>query len=90
MTVIQEIASDVPASADECRDVAARIGREFPNWLVIWGIYTRQFVAFPLFVAPPGAFVTAHHRGALAARMRNTERTLGLPPRKGSTNAHGA
>jgi hypothetical protein len=92
MTVTQETASEMPGrnSDDECLDIVARISQDFPDWLVIWGTYTRQFVAFPLFAAPPGAFVTAHRPGALITRMRNTERTLGTLPPKGTANAHGA
>jgi hypothetical protein len=83
---------DIPASTDddESRDIAARIGRDFPDWLVLWGTYTRQFVAFPLFRAPPGAFVTAHRPGALTARIRDTELRLGISPAEGSTNVHDA
>jgi hypothetical protein len=82
MTVTQETASEMPGTSDddECQDIVARIGQDFPDWLVIWGTYTRQFVAFPLFAAPPGAFVTANRPGALITRMRNTERTLGKSP----------
>jgi hypothetical protein len=92
MTVTQETASEMPGTSDddEGQDIVAQISQDFPEWLVIWGTYTRQFVAFPLFAAPPGAFVTAHRPGALITRMRNTERTLGKPPAKGSTNAYGA
>lgn len=34
-----------------CR-TAREIEEKFSDWLVIWGVYTRQFVAFPLFNAP--------------------------------------
>ncbi len=59
-----------PADDDQSREVAARIGREFPRWLVLHGSYTRQFVAFSLFAVPGGGFVTAYSPDALIARMR--------------------
>ena len=78
------------ADDNQCQETADGIGRDFPNWLVLWGTYTRQFVAFPVFRAPPGAFVTAYRPGPLTARMRDTERKLGISPAKGSTNADDA
>jgi hypothetical protein len=66
------------ANPDEksCRQTAQRIERELPGWIVLWGCYTRQFVAFPLFPAAPGTVVAASYPEALIARMEQIERTL--------------
>jgi hypothetical protein len=58
------------ARSDEQRETAARIARDFPRWLVLYGSYTRQFVAFPLFGTARGGFVAAYDPQALVARMR--------------------
>ncbi len=62
-----------PAGEERHRAVAARIDREFPAWMVIWGGYSRQFVAFPLFRAAPGVVVASYDPHALTARMREME-----------------
>lgn len=65
----------MPSADDqECREAAARIDRDFPAWMVLWGVYTRQFVAFPLFDAPPGSLLTSNDSDALTARMSVTQR----------------
>lgn len=40
------------ADDDEFRQIARSIEDKAPGWFVVWGLYTRQFVAFPLFDAP--------------------------------------
>jgi len=67
-----------PRDEDACRMAAARLQREHPNWLVIWGCYTRSYVAFPLFAAPRGTILTAAAPDEMAARMRRQERSAGV------------
>ena len=70
------------ADDDEHRETAARIDRDSPAWLVLWGSYTRQFIAFPLFPSPPGTFITAYYPDALIARMHRASQQHGISPGK--------
>ena len=68
-----------PASAldDEAsRDAAERTERETPGWIVVFGVFTREFVCFPRFPASAGTIITALYPDALPARMRKIERAL--------------
>lgn len=72
---------------DDMRRIAERLESDNPLWMVVYGVYTRQFVAFPRFAAPKGTFIAAHYPGAVPARMRQIEREtgisrLGVPPRQ--------
>jgi hypothetical protein len=64
------------ADEQECRETATRIDRDFPGWMVLWGVYTRQFVAFPLFDAPPGSLVTSYNPETLTDRMSAISRKI--------------
>jgi hypothetical protein len=68
-------------SNDDMLRIATELESENPLWLVVFGIYTRQFVAFPRFRAPRGStMAVATHAGALTVRMREIERqTQGYP-----------
>lgn len=59
----------------ESREAARQIESARPGWLVIWGIYSREYVAFPLFRTPRGIVVVAAYPEALVARMEAAERT---------------
>ncbi len=51
-----------------------------PGWMVVWGVYSRQYVAFPLFAAPAGTIVAAAYPPALESRMQAAElRAQGKP-----------
>jgi hypothetical protein len=64
------------------RETARQIELQQPGWLVLWGVYSRTFVAFPLFRAPRGAVLAAAYPAALVARMREAERGAhGTPAR---------
>lgn len=54
--------------------VAENLESESPLWIVVFGIYSRQFVAFPRFDTPTGTMAVARYPGALAERMRRIER----------------
>jgi hypothetical protein len=62
------------AADDEPGEIARHLEAESPNWLVLWGAYTHQFVAFPRFDAPRGTIVTAIYPDALVDRMQGVER----------------
>jgi len=72
-----------PASAfDEAsREAAERTERENPGWIVVFGVFTREFVCFPRFPAPAGTIVTALYPDTIPPRMRTIERAFrdGLP-----------
>jgi hypothetical protein len=75
---------------DEFRDIARGIEEKLPDWLVLWGVYTRQFIAFPLFDAPRGTILTANYPDALVDRIRDAERRLGRSSEKGGSSADDA
>jgi len=43
---------------------------------VIWGIYTRQYVAFPLFGAPPGTILADGCPETLTRRIQAADRAF--------------
>jgi hypothetical protein len=65
---------------DEGREHVGRLETAHPCWLVFYGAYSRQFVAYPLFGAPEGTILIDSDPGALASRMRQMERTYGPYP----------
>lgn len=67
-----------PHNEDACRAAAARLQRDHRNWLVLWGCYTHNYVAFPLFPAPRGTILTAATPGEMTAKMRRAERVAGV------------
>jgi hypothetical protein len=67
----------MPADEHEAnRETARQIESHHPGWMVLWGVYSKQYVAFPLFAAPPGTILTAGYSPALAARMAAVERRV--------------
>jgi len=52
------------------QQTARQIETQHPGWIVIWGAYSRQYVAFPLFPSPGGTILTAAYPPALMARMQ--------------------
>jgi hypothetical protein len=66
------------ADDDTARDAARQIEQNNPHWIVVFGIFTRQFVCFPRFRAIPGTVVTALYPPAAITRMAEIERTCGI------------
>lgn len=66
--------------------VAEDIQRHRPGWLVLYGVYSRQFVAFPLFAVRRRVIVTAKYPDALTARMDAAEQRLRIWPRQSEGN----
>ena len=56
------------------RETARQIELQRPGWMVLWGVYSKQYVALPLFAAPAGTILTARYAPALAPRMAAAER----------------
>ena len=61
---------------DASREAAERTERENPGWIVVFGVFTKEFVCFPRFPAPTGTIVTALYPDAIPPRMRKIERAL--------------
>jgi hypothetical protein len=65
---------------DEGRTIATEIQQHRPGWMVLFGCYSRHFVAFPLFAVRQRVIVTARYPDALAARMDEAECRLRVRP----------
>jgi len=61
---------------DASREVAERTEHENPGWIVVFGVFTKEFVCFPRFPAPAGTIITALYPDAIPPRMRKIERAL--------------
>lgn len=55
------------------RQLAARLGKAFPHWHIMWGAWSRQFWAYPLFRAPRGTIAHSSDPGDVAAQMRQVQ-----------------
>jgi hypothetical protein len=66
------------ADDDTARDAARQIEHDNPRWIVVFGIFTRQFICFPRFRVMPGTVVTALYPPAAMTRMAEIERTCGM------------
>jgi hypothetical protein len=66
-------ARNANANTDDMQQMAAKLEAENPLWLVVFGVYTRQFIAFPRFPVPPQTFLAVHYPPALPDRMREVE-----------------
>jgi hypothetical protein len=60
---------------DEGREHVRRLEAAHPRWLVFYGSYSRQFVAYPLFPAPERTVLIDPDPGRLEGRMREIELT---------------
>jgi hypothetical protein len=56
---------DVPA----LQAIAADLDRKTPQWVITFGGYSCQFVAFAMFPHPPHQYVTAPNTAELCERM---------------------
>ena len=55
------------------RAKAEDIQHDHPRWLVVYGVYTHQYVAFPRFDAPTGTILSAAKPGELVRQLQRTE-----------------
>lgn len=76
-------------SEEAGRGIASRLEAEHPLWIVVFGVYTQQFVCFPKFQGPAGTMLTATYPEALPGRMRRAEQAVCNARRK-SVPAHSA
>jgi len=75
-----------PAGRDADRyKTAQAIQQAHPDWLVVWGVYTREYVAFPLFRAPAGAIIQSASPDRLLQRMQQAELAFTADPARQGT-----
>lgn len=65
---------------EACRAIAEEIQRQRPGWLVIWGVFSRRYTAYPLFPVSRRVIVVAYYPKALVERMDSAERLLRIRP----------
>jgi hypothetical protein len=63
---------DVPAM----KQIAAMIDAKHPLWVIEFGSYSQEFLAFAMFPHPVGMVLTAPDGATLVDRMNRTERDL--------------
>lgn len=61
-------------SEEDKRLMAERLESENPLWIIVYGVYTRQFVAFPRFKVPRQTIIATTYPPALPGRLREIER----------------
>jgi hypothetical protein len=59
------------------QDMATRLEAENPRWMVVFGVYTKQFVAYPRFPVPAGTMAVGTYPPALIGRMHDIELAFG-------------
>ena len=66
----------LPTDTDELNyDTARQIEKGHPYWMVVWGLYSRQYWAFPLLPVPRGTIVHAADPVMLVAAIEEVELT---------------
>lgn len=55
-------------------EMAERIQRENPGWLVMWSLYYREFYAFPCFSVPKGTVLRDADPGRLVGEMLSVQK----------------
>ncbi len=66
----------MPRDADElCYQTARKIEKVHPQWMVVWGLYSREYWAFPLLPVPRGTIVHAPDPGLLVTAIDEVELT---------------
>ncbi len=74
--------SGVAVTVDEhaARGEARRLEAENPLWIVIFGVYSGEFVCFPRVGLDGGSIVAAKDPGSLPRRMRRVEHSVLTTP----------
>ena len=65
------------SAGEDHQEQAARLDRDNPQWLIVWGTFSLEFVAFPLFCVPDGIVLRSRSAPELLRRMRQTEEIYG-------------
>jgi hypothetical protein len=67
-----------PSRDDEDHsEQAARLDRDNPRWMIVWGTFSHEFVAFPLFDVPSGTVLCCRSGPEMERRMRQVEQIYG-------------
>jgi hypothetical protein len=61
------------ADGEQLHAMARDMENANPLWIVVFGVYSRQFVAFPRFAVPKGTIISARYPAAIRERMRQIE-----------------
>jgi hypothetical protein len=69
-------------SDDEGWGIAENIQKQRPGWMVVFGVYSRQFVAFPLFAVTKRTILAARYPDALIDRMMRAENERRIRPNR--------
>ncbi len=62
---------------DHAEEEAARLAADNPHWLIVWGAFSHEFVAYPLFHVPPRTVLACRTKEELLRRMRQVEQIYG-------------
>lgn len=73
-----------PEEDERYRAIAEDIELHRPGWLVIWGVWSRRFTAYPLFPVRHRVIVVAYYPDALVERMDSAEQLLRIPSGSGN------
>ena len=65
------------SAGEDHQEQAARLDRDNPQWLIVWGTFSLEFVAFLLFCVPDGIVLRSRSAPELLRRMRQTEEIYG-------------
>jgi hypothetical protein len=60
---------------EEALAIAGKIEEANPGWIIVFGVFSRQFVCFPRFPVPKGTMVVARDPVKALERMRAIERS---------------
>jgi hypothetical protein len=71
------------------REIATRIERQYPAWLVMWSLYYREFFAYPCFRVPQGTVLHYADPGQLVAEMFSVQRAASQASRVMAGSAGG-
>lgn len=81
MSVTQQEKNLVPDGITDTRhsrEIAAQLQQENPGWIIIYGSYSQEFVAFPMYSgAPAHSYLAATDPGKLIIRMREAQERYG-------------
>jgi hypothetical protein len=66
----------MPADEEASKAIAVQLEQDHPHWIVVFGVYTKEFVAFPRFRAPQHIILAAFSPKALSGQMTSTEHRL--------------
>jgi hypothetical protein len=67
-------------SDDEGWGIAEDIQKQRPGWMIVFEVYSRQFVAFPLFPVTKRTILAARYPDALIDRMTRAEHERRIRP----------